>query len=253
MRCVSGSRRVAGDWQRERKTPHRFRPKTPESASPLGEGEEAPPLRGQCGVRQRSPQRRRSKSEGRFRFGLRGERATASRGGRVDGGGGCGWLGVRARGGSHPHPALSLNGEGKNGSRSRESATAPVSLGVGRAEDPHPDPLPRVEGEKGGPGWWVAGKLAWVVGVAATRIPGSRPGQAPAFSLQGEGERAAPKGWRGGTRRWLGAVGARKTPHPRIESGAGCDLLPEESFAEPEVGCAEDSSPQPSPPGEAFA
>ena len=30
----------------DRKTPHRFRPKTPESASPLGEGEERPRLRG---------------------------------------------------------------------------------------------------------------------------------------------------------------------------------------------------------------
>ena len=38
-----------------RKTPHRFRPKTPESASPLGEGEDPAPLRGRGGVLQRSP------------------------------------------------------------------------------------------------------------------------------------------------------------------------------------------------------
>ena len=38
-----------------RKTPHRFRPKTPESASPLGEGEERPRLRGWRRARQGSP------------------------------------------------------------------------------------------------------------------------------------------------------------------------------------------------------
>ena len=37
-----------------RKTPHRFRPKTPESASPPGEGEDPPCLRGRGGVLQRS-------------------------------------------------------------------------------------------------------------------------------------------------------------------------------------------------------
>ena len=38
-----------------RKTPHRFPPRTAESASPLGEGEDPAPLRGRGGVLQRSP------------------------------------------------------------------------------------------------------------------------------------------------------------------------------------------------------
>lgn len=41
--------------------------------------------------------------------------------------------------------------------------------------------------------WRVAAGLAWVLAGAANVIPGSGPGQAPAFSVKGEGERAASR------------------------------------------------------------
>ena len=56
--------------------------------------------------------------------------------------------------------------------------------------------------EEAGGERWGAGGLAWVVGVAATLTPGSRPGQAPALSLKGEGERADARQVGG---EWLGA------------------------------------------------
>ena len=55
-----------------RKTPHRIRPKTADSASPLGEGEESPRLRGRGGVLQRSPGEGEERRPGRrvLDFGL---------------------------------------------------------------------------------------------------------------------------------------------------------------------------------------
>ena len=74
---------------------------------------------------------------------------------------------------------------------------------------------------KRGGGRQVAAYFARVLG------RGSHPH--PALSLNGEGKSGVSPQGLGITRGWCSkAWGARKTPHPRIESGAASDPLPEE-------------------------
>ena len=137
-----------------RKTPHRFRPKTPEPASPLGEGEDwrGRWVRGSLhGCRRGAHDRKTAHPALSPRRGIRANLTVLVAGDVAR------LLGPAAT----LTPTLSLKGEGERGGSVwvRRLRGSPLTLALSRRrdlcltsggcpEDPHPSPLPRGEGEE---------------------------------------------------------------------------------------------------------